>query len=291
MPIVMLLLGGLLGTLIGGVLAAGMAALAGVHVYGPITSVLAALLALGPPGIPVVIVQPLVLLFGAGLGLLVAFIFMYATAAISILTGAALPEFFSRGMMVGASSGANLVILSAIPFLAPFAGILFIITLLALIPPIAGNRFYERVLGALGWILPLNYLMLPAGLLLFLVTAPFAIASTAVGAGVRFDFLTFSIETSGGAALGLLSFSGGFNVGNFTFITPAFLASPTFGGGLSAHETGHTLNGSAFGGFFYWIGAIDENIAPLARGKAAYSEMLADGHFGGATGGPFIPMW
>jgi hypothetical protein len=290
MPIVMLLLGGLLGTLIGGALAAGMAALAGIHVYGPITSVLGALLALGPTGIPPVIVQPLVLLFGAGLALLVAFIFFYAAAAISVLTGAALGEFFSRGAIIGASSGANFVILSAIPFLAPFAGIIFVITLLALIPAIAGNRFYESLLGLLGWILPLNYLMLPLGLLAFLVTAPFAMASAAPGAGVRFDILTWTIEVSGGAALGLLSFSGGVNIGNFTFITRPFLAT-TFVTGLSAHETGHTLNGAAFGGFFYWIGAIDENVPPLGRGTAAYSELLADSHFGGATGGPFIPMW
>lgn len=290
MPIVMLLVGGLLGTVIGGVLAGGMAALAGIPVYGPITTVFAALLAMGPAGIGPIVVHPIVLLFGAGLALLVAFIFMYASAAISVLAGVALGEFFSRGMIIGASSGANFVILSAIPFTAPFAGIIFIITLLALIPPIAANRFYERVLGALGWVLPLNYLMLPFGVLVFLVTAPFALASPAVGAGLRWDWLTWTAETSGGAALGLLPFAGGFNIGNFTFITPPGGAT-AFTTGLSAHETGHTLNGAAFGGFIYWIGAVDENVPPLARGTAAWTEMLADGHFSGATGGPFIPMW
>ena len=290
MPIVMLLVGGLLGTVIGGVLAGGMAALGGIPVYGPVTTVFAALLAMGPTGIGPIVVQPIVLLFGAGLALLVAFIFIYASAAISVIAGVALGEFFSRGMIIGASSGANFVILSAIPFTAPFAGIIFIITMLALIPPIAGNRFYERVLGALGWVLPLNYLMLPFGVLVFLITAPFALASPAAGAGLRWDWLTWTAETSGGAALGLLSFAGGFNIGNFTFITPPGLAT-AFTTGLSAHETGHTLNGAAFGGFIYWIGAIDENVPPLRRGPAAYTEMLADGHFGGATGGPFIPMW
>jgi hypothetical protein len=289
MPIVMLLIGGLLGTVIGGVLAAGMAALAGIPVYGPVTTVFAALLATGLTGIGPIVVHPIVLLFGAGLALLVACIFMYASAAISVIAGVALGEFFSRGLMIGASSGANFVIMSAIPFMAPFAGIIFIITLLALIPPIAANRFYERVLGALGWVLPLNYLMLPVGVLVFLITAPFAVASPAVGAGVRWDWLTWTAETSGGALLVALPFAGGFNIGNFTFITRPALAT-AFTTGLSAHETGHTLNGSAFGGFVYWIGAIDENVPPLRRGSAAYTEMLADGHFGG-TGGPFIPMW
>jgi len=34
-----------------------------------------------------------------------------------------------------------------------------------------------RLLGALGWVLPTNYLMLPLGVLLFLVAPPFAIAA------------------------------------------------------------------------------------------------------------------
>ena len=225
MPIVMLLIGGLLGTIIGGVLAGGMAALAGLPVYGPITTVFAALLAMGPTGIGPIVVHPIVLLFGAGLALLVAFIFMYAFAAISVIAGVALGEFFSRGLMIGASSGANFVIFSAMPFTAPFAGIIFIITLLALIPPIAANRFYQRVLGALGWVLPLNYLMLPVGVLVFLITAPFAVASPAVGAGVRWDWLTWTAETSGGLLLVALPFAGGFNIGNFTFITRPALAT------------------------------------------------------------------
>jgi hypothetical protein len=135
-------------------------------------------------------------------------------------------------------------------------------------------------------VLPLNYLMLPLGVLVFLITAPFALASPT--GGVRWDWLTWTVETAGGAALGL-SASPGFNIGNFTFIRGA--PSPSFATGISAHETGHTLSGGAFGGFFYWIGAVDENVPPLRRRRAAYAELLAESHFGGPTGGPFIPMW
>jgi hypothetical protein len=287
----MLLVGGLLGTLIGTLLAGGMVAAAGLPVYGPALNVLAALLALGPAGIFPQVVHPIALLFGAGLGLLVATIFLYVGAAISVLSGAALGEFFSRGAMIGAASGANWLIMSAIPSLSVVAGILFIITLLALIPPIAGNRFYQRVIGALGWVLPLNYLMLPLGVLVFLITAPFALAAPAGTGSVRWDWLTWTVETAGGAALGATGFVGGFNIGNFTFISPGVTTSPAFTTGVSAHETGHTLSGAAFGGFFYWIGAVDENVPPLRRGSAAYSEMLAESHFSGPTGGPFIPMW
>jgi hypothetical protein len=270
-----------------------MVAVAGLPVYGPVQNVLAALLALGPGAIVPNVVNPILTLFAAGLGPLVATIFIYAAAAISVITGLTLGEFFSRGMLIGMSAAANLMILSAIPWLPPgFAIALFVILLLALIPPVAVNRTYERILGALGWVLPLNYLMLPVGLLLFLIAAPFAIAAPAPS-GVRWDWLTWTFETSGG--LVLVTFVPGpagkkpsFNIGNFTFLPGA---PSGFTSGVSAHETGHTLSGSAFGGFFYWIGAVDENVPPLARGTAAYSEMLANSHFGGIPGQPIIPMW
>src|SRR5882724_330640 len=137
MPTVMLLVGGLLGTIIGTLLAGGMVAVAALPVYGPAQNVLAALIALGPAGLLPQVILPIGVLFGAGLGLLVATIFLYAGAAISFLTGTTLGEFFSRGVIIGAASSTNWLIMSAIPRLSVLAGIIFIITLLALIPPIA----------------------------------------------------------------------------------------------------------------------------------------------------------
>jgi hypothetical protein len=295
----MLILGGILGVLLGSFLAGGLIGVSGLPVFGPAGSIVAAILATGPAGVFSQVVSPIVILFAAGLGLLVATIFVYAGAAISVLgfsppSGSlALPaspgELFCRGILIGMASSVNFLVMSAIPHLSIVAGPVVIITLLALIAPIAGNRFYQRVLGALGWILPLNYLMLPLGVLVFLITAPFALASPT--GSVRWDWLTWTIETAGGAALAGLNFPGGFNIGNFTFIAPGVTTSPAFTTGVSAHETGHTLNGGAFGGFFYWIGAMDENILPLSRGPAAYSEQLAESHFNGQTGNSFIPMW
>jgi hypothetical protein len=286
MPIVMLLLGGIIGGAIGLILGGGMAALAGLPVYGPVVNVFAALLALGPGAIGTHVVQPIGMLFGAGLGLLTATIFIYATAAIGVIVGVPLGELFARGMLIGASAGANLIIMSAIPWLPiGFAPTVFIILMLALLPPVAANRFYQRVLGALGWVLPLNYLMLPLGVLLCLIAAPFALAAPM--GGLRWDWLTWTIETSGGVVLATFA-SAPFNVGNFTFLPGA---STGFTAGASAHETGHTLNGGAFGGFYYWIGAVDENVPPLRRGVAAHSELLAEGHFGPGPGRPFLPMW
>jgi hypothetical protein len=290
MPTLMLLIGGLIGAGIGIMLSGTMAGLAGLPVYGPITNVFTTLLAMGPigvaPGGLAYVLKLMSMLFGAGLGLLAATIFIYAAAALSVATGAVLTEFFARGMLVGASAGANLVIMDAIPWLPTGSGtIVFIILLLALLPPIAANHFYQRVLGALGWVLPLNYLMLPLGALLFIIAAPFALVSPT--GTVRWDWLTWSIETTGGLVLVTFAQTS-FNIGNFTFSPKP----PTgFTSGASAHETGHTLNGGAFGGFFYWIGAVDENVPPLKRGAGAYAEMLANSHFGGIPGDPILAMW
>lgn len=295
----MIILGGIVGVLVGLLLAGGLVAASGLPVFGPAVAIMAALIATGPAGVFSHVLSPVITLFAAGLGLLVATIFVYAGAAVSLLGvtspagTAALPatpgEMFCRGVLIGMASSVNFLVMSAIPWLAGFAVPVLIITLLALIPPIAGNRFYQRILGALGWVLPLNYLMLPLGVLVFLITAPFALASPT--GSVRWDWLTWTFETAGGAALGATGFVGGFNIGNFTFISPGVTTSPTFTTGVSTHETGHTLNGAAFGGFFYWIGAVDENVPPLRRMRGAYSELLAESHFGGPTGGPFIAMW
>ena len=107
-----------------------MAGLAGLPVYGPITNVFSAVLTLGPAAV----LHPISLLFGAGLGLLTATIFIYAAAAISLIAGVTLGEFFARGMLIGASAGANLLIMYVTPWLpAGVAPTVFIVLLLALI--------------------------------------------------------------------------------------------------------------------------------------------------------------
>jgi hypothetical protein len=290
MPIVILLLGGLLGALIGTLLGGGMVSAASLPVYGPVGRVLAALLALGPGAIGSHVLQPITTLFGAGLALLVATVFIYLSAALSVLAGAALGEFLARGMLIGIAASVNALVLALLPwFPTGFVPVVFVVQMLALVPVIAINRGYQSVLGLLGWVLPLNFLMLPLGVLMFLVAAPFAMAGISAGTGsIRFDFVTWTIETSGGLVLRTFSPAAAFNIGNFTFL-PAVPAT-SFTAGVSAHEAGHTLNGCAFGGFVYWIGAYDQNVPPLRRRSLAYTEMLANGHFGGVPG-PSIPMW
>ncbi len=214
---------------------------------------------------------------------------------------AALPnnllENFMRGLMFGMTAGLNLG-LSLIFFpvgVAIFIGVsLAFVNLLAAIPAISASIGYQRLLGFLSWIMPMSYLATGVGILLFVINLPSAIAAAAAAGApfpVRFDPFTATIETAGGSVIGITGFFGGFNLGNFTFLTAPTTAfngvNPIPGGGgavgliggLSSHETGHTLNAAAFGGVFHWINAVDENLAPFTRNTLAYGELTAESHF------------
>ena len=62
------------------------------------------------------------------------------------------------------------------------------------------------------------------------------------------------------------------------------------GANLSSHEVGHTVTVAALGGFFGICNAVDENIPPLARGVAAYGEVVPESHSFN-RGFPALPMW
>jgi hypothetical protein len=193
------------------------------------------------------------LLFGAGLALLVVTIFFYAlcavTSAAAIAAGppfiAPPTELFGRGVMLGMAGSVNFAIASAIPWLwllvLPFAPL----PLLVLIPAVAASRPFQIAQGFAGWVLPLNYLMIPLGTFLFLINLPSR-------PSIRPDASTASIESLGGFVGGFIAPTSAFNVGNFTFLPalppppPSFTVTPS----VSIHETGHTLSNAAFGGFF-----------------------------------------
>lgn len=293
----MILVGGLLGIPVGGFLALGFIVAGGLHLYLPPTAIIAVLSTLGLTAVVPVVVNPLLILLGLGLALLIATIFAYAGCAVVTL-GAAVPtsppmalapaplELAGRGFLLGLAIGVNSAVMLAIPVIWPAAPVLLVVLGGALVPAIAANRVYQALLGAAGWVLPLNYLMNPIGIVLFIINAPTTMGS------VRFDVGTMTFETRGGFVASFIRPAVAFNVGNFTFLGSSFLPPPppTFvGPSVSTHETGHTLSGAALGGFFYWIGAIDEN-AIRTTPALAYSELLAESHFTG-TGRPFLPMW
>lgn len=201
-------------------------------------------------------------------------------AAVAVIVPATAGEFFARGMMVGLNALINAVLLSLVPVTGPFlAGWAFTVISLGAIIFVARNGAYQGFLGWSAWLFPVSHIATGVGLLLFGVNILFAFAMFGLGA-FRIDWTTGVIETAGGLPTLLIpitGFTGGFSLGNFTFLT----ALPTPGDflvpSLSSHETGHTLNTAAFGGIVLWINAVDENLTPR-RVNLAYGELTAEGH-------------
>jgi hypothetical protein len=302
----MIFIGWSLGLGIGSFLAVGL--LVALSLPPAIGGILTTLLAaLGPLAAPLAgaLSIPLALLVG-GLALFVLVIVAYALAAVSILGATPVAfviptnptELISRGFMIGLSTAANAVIVSALTGLPMLGSVVVLFGLLTTIPPVAASRFgFQPLLGLLSIGLPMTWLVMPLGILLFIVDLPLALAQSGPTA-IRFDFSTFTLETSGGALVNALlpparGFTG-FNLGNFTFLSltpgaaPATVQTGFAAAGLSAHETGHTLTVAAFGGFFGYVNAVDESI--LGRRTLAYGEVIPESHFA-PRGIPFLPMW
>jgi hypothetical protein len=228
-------------------------------------------------------------------------------------------EQFCRGALIGINTSANLILLPfAIPWLLSWnLGALAwaisaeslwqiialtgcVLNLLALFEQLCANRSFEAALGWSGWVaamaLPANFV----GFTFFLI-------NTATGAKLGFEWWTGSVIVHGGLIRGLVGPPTAFTLGNFLFVDaridnanpiltvvavpgvgsfPAVLAPTTTG--LVFHETGHTLNVSAFGSWFHFIGFVDEEI--IQRSTGVYSEILPEGHLRGA-GAPWFLLW
>jgi RHS repeat-associated protein len=199
---------------------------------------------------------------------------------------------FMRGFMIGFNAGLNAILASAV--FGPGIGLaLGIINFLAAFDTVANSAVYQGILGWSNWLMPMSWVATGIGLAFFVLNVIPAIFTLNQVNAVRIDSLsidwgTGTIVTQGGWTF-LPGFRGGFNLGNFTYITP--------GSGVRDHETGHTLSSAAFGSIFHFVGAIDENLVQSTPANA-YAERIADSH---DTGGPssraaagerpIIPMW
>lgn len=296
-----LFIGGIIGLVLGLLLYLTTAIILGVGVPGFLISILFGLLPFltsFTPGAWIVITVFTVVIVN---------IFSYVIATIALITptattpSGALPvspaEEFMRGLIIGLTAGLNFGIWALIvPLIGFFIGLYVgLLCFLAVITLFSRNLVYQGFLGWSSWLMPMSYLVTPLGILLFVINLPFAITAFGPGA-VRLDHLTGTIETTGGL-VGITGIrGGGFNLGNFTFLSPALgvplsgIQTPFGGPGLSAHETGHTLTVAAFGGVFGWINAIDENVPPFKRSNLAYGELVPESHFPRAFL-PHVRVW
>lgn len=298
-------LGGVAGFLIGILLILITAARLGLGVPPILTPLLPiltpAITVIGPMLVPLAgILWIIVSLFTV----FIINVFAYALATIGLIplltpapTGL-LPanplEGFMRGLIIGLTAALNLGIwaLLGVGSLGLIVGLL---CFLAVLGSISINVAYQAALGWASWLMPMSLPATALGAFLFIVNLLFSPLGFPI-TSLRLDVLTGTIETRGGIVIAVgmglapAAFSG-FNLGNFAFLSvpPTPFAGP---GGISAHETGHTLNVAAFGNVFHWINAVDENVPPFAKGSRAYGELAAESHFPSAPSiRPFIRLW
>ena len=192
---------------------------------------------------------------------------------------------FMRGFMIGMNAGLNAIIATAI--FGPVIGIaLGVINFLAAFDTIANSAVYQGILGWASWLMPMSWLATAVGLIFFVLNVIPAIFTLNQVDAVKIESLSLDWKTGTimmeGGWLFLPGFTGGYNLGNFAYITP--------GSNVAEHETGHTLSNAAFGSIFHFIGAIDEN-ALRANPADAYSERLAESHDSSTTDPDILPMW
>lgn len=206
----------------------------------------------------------------------------------SVPLGAVAGELFARGVAIGMTALLDAALLMLVPIQGPaLSTCAFVVVSLAIVTPVSRSPIYHGFLGWTGWVLPVSYLATAVGLLLFVLNAPLALAFGGIGA-FRIDWSTGVIETSGGIlALPFMPTSyGAFSLGNFTFVRITLGGTSFLVNGLSAHETGHTLNTAALGGVVLWINAIDENVPPVKKLNLAYGELTAESHAQGLPAPP-----
>lgn len=192
---------------------------------------------------------------------------------------------FMRGFMIGFNAGMNATILTFMG--AGVLGVVLgVINFLSAFDTIANSEVYQGILGWSSWLMPMSWLATGIGLIFFVLNGLAAIFTLNMVAAVRIDRISLDLGTgtivTEGGFLFLPGFTGGYNLGNFAYVTP--------GSTVVDHETGHTLNVAAFGSIFHFIGAIDENVVQ-ANPEDAYGERLAESNDPATTDPDIIPMW
>lgn len=247
-------------------------------VVGAIVGVLAA-----------VAVAALVVLTGGALGIVLGIALAIGLVAVSyvVADAAAGSDFgeFMRGFLIGLNAGFNAMIATVL--FGPVVGVtLGVINFLAAFDTVANSEIYQAILGWSSWLMPMSWLATAIGLIFFVLNViPALFTFNQVNAvrinRISIDWGTGTIVMEGGWTF-LPGFRGGFNLGNFAYVTP--------GSTVRDHETGHTLSNAAFGSLFHFIGAIDENLI-RSDPTDAYAERIAESHDPSTTDPDIIPMW
>ena len=231
------------------------------------------------------------LLAVAGLIGLVTVSYMAASATV----GTGFGEFM-RGFMIGLNAGLNFSILSAMG-LGALGVAVGVVNFLAAFDSVAGNEVYRGILGWSNWLMPMSWLVVGLGLVMWLVNGLGHLLFWSLPSlwgdgierfrihGMRIEWSTGTIATRGGWVSNANAWDTAFNMGNFVYVDENSVDATGAPDWHLDHEMGHSLNLGAFGSVFHFVGFVDE---VAIRGGGAYAEEAADSHTGDPSS---VPMW
>lgn len=245
----------------------------------------------------------------SGLILLGATIVFYIVATVFVQKSTGMEHETAavmRGLLIGLSSGTNLVLATNIYGLwfgatvGSIVGVsLFVLGMLASIKAVSQSAAYQAVIGWVSWLAPMSWLVVLLGLGFALVSLVLALlglagidflkvrgASTA-DATVKDKFVVANWKTGtfflvGGLAGNANYAKTAFNMGNIGFIHRNAQDDHR------EHEAGHNLSLFAFGWIVHLLGAVDENI--VGYHAQALTELMAESH-DTSSGGAKLQVW
>ncbi len=193
---------------------------------------------------------------------------------------------FFRGFGHGSAGTMNLAIFSPFLALLPLLilGIASTLPLLAVVPAIRRNVFFQGVISWMSWLMPIHWFGNSVGMLIYLVFRGVGIFTGTPGR-VRLDLTSGIIESSAPAPVTA------FNVAVFTYLGPANPPGPFLGANVSSHEVGHAINSAAMTPFYTWGTVIEE--FRLFGGPVQFSigQQTAESRGAPRPGALFSAMW
>ena len=224
-------------------------------------------------------------------GLIVVCVVLYLVARTLATPGSRSGELMP-GVLLGFNTGVNAVILAAL--FTPFAVVICLLPLLAVIEPVARSDIYQAPLGWGNLLLPMSWLIVGLGILFLAASGLLALINLAIKSNfLKIEKLKLDAKTGTTFLVGGLAGNGnlskgstGYNMGNFAFLTSGNATDAP----LVEHESGHSLNLAIWGTVVHLIGALDENV--FGGHANAYTELFAESNVPpGSRQGSIFPMW
>lgn len=162
-------------------------------------------------------------------------------------------QLLFRGFGFGTAASINFAIFSPFLALLPITILAFasIIPILAVIPAIRRNVYFQGIISWMSWVQPIHWLGNLVGAVL-LVVFRIGVAINGSVSGTRLDLTSGIIESRAPDPVTA------FNTGVFTHVGPTHFPGPFLQGNVSSHEVGHAINSAAMTPFYTWGTVIEE---------------------------------